>query len=49
MPKAVGEPRLGSKTKVSAFTTETGMSEWKKNKEKLETRKKAWNRPSTWR
>lgn len=49
MPKALGEPRLGDKTKLSALVTETAILEWRKIKGKLETRKMAWDRLRTWR
>lgn len=41
MPKALGEPRLGRKTKVTALTIETAILEEINFKGKLETRKTA--------
>lgn len=49
MPKAPGDPRLGSETEVSALTTERAILEWSKTKGKLETRKTTWNGLRTWR
>lgn len=49
MPKALREPRLGSRTKVSALSTETAILKWSKIKGKLETKKTAWNGLRTWR
>lgn len=49
MPKALEELRLGSKTRVSALTTEMAILEWIKIKGKLETRKTAWNEQRTWK
>lgn len=49
MPKALEELRLGSKASVSALAAEMAILEWSKIKEKLETRKTAWNEQRTWR
>lgn len=48
MLKSLGEPRLGSKTKVY-LTTETAILERSKIKGKLERRKISWNGLRTWR